>query len=138
MEIDIDHEMGVLDRKVAQAGEQARAQVARVGRISGRASSPDGGIEVEVAPGGLLTGLTLSPAALSADMETLARQITALAERATKRAGSNMHKALAPVLGERGEKHLESLGYVPIDDEDLAEGDFSDPLRHSTRRGDRP
>jgi len=129
VEIDIDHEMAVLDRKVAQAGAQAQAQVARVGRISGRASSPDGGIEVEVAPGGLLTGLTLSPAALSGDMETLARNIVSLAERATRRAGSNMHKALSPVLGERGEKHLESLGYVPVDDEDVAEVDFSDPLK---------
>jgi hypothetical protein len=134
VEIDIDHEMAALDRKVAQADERAQAQVARVGRVTGRAASPDGGIAVEVAPGGLITGLTLSPAAVSGDMETLARNITALADRATRRAGSNMHKALAPVLGERGEKHLESLGYVPVDDEDTAEGDFSDPLKHGGRR----
>lgn len=138
MEIDIDHEMTVLDRKVAQADAQAQAQVARVGRITGRAASPDGGIEVVVAPGGLLTGLTLSPAAVSGDMETLARNVMALADRATRRAGSNMHKALAPVLGERGEKHLESLGYVPVDDEDAVEGDFSDPLKHIGGRGGRP
>jgi hypothetical protein len=130
VKIDIDHELAAVDRKVAQAESQAQAQVARVGRITGRASSPDGGIEVEVAPGGLLTGLTLSPAAVSGDMETLARNITALADRATRRAGSNMHKALAPVLGERGEKHLESLGYVPVDDDDATDGDFSDPLKH--------
>lgn len=130
MEIDIDHETAVVDRKVAEADARAQAQVSRVGRISGSASSPDGGIEVEVAPGGLLTGLTLSPAAVSGDMETLARNIMALADRATRRAGSNMFKALAPVLGERGEKHLESLGYVPVDDEDVAEADFSDPLKH--------
>jgi len=127
--IDIDHEMAVLDRKVAHADEQAQAQVARVGRISGQAASPDGGIEVEVAPGGLLTGLKLSPAAVSGDMETLARNIVSLADRATRRAGSNMYKALSPVLGERGEKHLESLGYVPVDDEDEVEVDFTDPLK---------
>jgi hypothetical protein len=129
VEIDIDHEMAVLDRKVAQTDANAQAQVGRVGRITGKASSPDGGIEVEVAPGGLLTGLTLSPAALDADMETLARNIVSIADRATRRAGSNMHKALAPVLGARGENHLESLGYVPVDDEDAADGDFSDPLK---------
>lgn len=128
MEIDIDHELAALDRKVAQADERAQAQVARVGRVTGKASSPDGGIEVEVAPGGLLTGLKLSPAAVSGDMETLARNITALADRATRRAGSTMYKTLAPVLGERGEKHLESLGYVPVDDDE--EGDFDDPLKH--------
>lgn len=128
MEIDIDHELAALDRKVAQADERAQAQVARVGRVTGKASSPDGGIEVEVAPGGLLTGLKLSPAAVSGDMETLARNITALADRATRRAGSTMYKTLAPVLGERGEKHLESLGYVPVDDDE--DGDFDDPLKH--------
>lgn len=129
MEIDIDHEMAVLDRKVADADAQARAQVTRVGRISGKAASPDGGIEVEVAPGGLVTGLTLSAAAVSGDMETLARNIVSLADRATRRAGGNMYKALSPVLGEQGEKHLESLGYVPVDDEDAAEVDFDDPLK---------
>jgi hypothetical protein len=126
--IDIDHELAVLDRKVAHADEQARAQVARVGRISGHAASPDGGIEVEVAPGGLLTSLKLSPAAMSGDMETLARNIVSLADRATRRAGGNMYKALSPVLGEKGEKHLASLGYVPVDDEE--EVDFTDPLKY--------
>ena len=134
MEIDIDHEMAVLDRKVAHADEQAQAHAGRVGRITGRASSPDGGIEVEVAPGGLLTSLTLSPAAVSGDMETLARNIVSLADRATRRAGNNMYEALSPVLGERGEKHLESLGYVPVDDEEAVEVDFSDPLKHRGSR----
>jgi hypothetical protein len=135
VEIDIDHELAALDRKVAQADERAQVQVARVGRVTGKASSPDGGIEVEVAPGGLLTGLRLSPAAVSGDMETLARNITALADRATRRAGSTMYKTLAPVLGERGGKHLESLGYVPVDDEeDAVDGDFSDPLKHRGSR----
>jgi hypothetical protein len=122
VEIDIDHEMAVLDRKVAQAGERAQAQVARAGRITGKAASPDG-------------GLRLSPAAVSGDMEVLARNITALADRATRRAGSTMYKTLAPVLGERGEKHLESLGYVPVDDEeDAVQVDFSDPLKHRGSR----
>jgi hypothetical protein len=135
VEIDIDHELAVLDRKVAHADEQAQAQVARVGRISGHAASPDGGIEVEVAPGGLLTSLKLSPAAVSGDMETLARNIVSLADRATRRAGSNMYKALSPVLGEQGDKHLESLGYVPVDDDEAVEVDFSDPLKQRGGRG---
>lgn len=132
MEIDIDHEMAVVDRRVRQASDQAAAQVARTGRVSGRASSPDGGIVVEVAPGGLLTDVTLAPSALSADMETLARQITLLADRATRLAGGNMYKALAPVVGD---KHLESLGYVPVEDEEEdADGDFGDPLKQGRRR----
>lgn len=136
MEIDIDHELAAVDRRVRQAGDEAAAQVAGVGRISGRANSPDGGISVEVVPGGLLTDVRLSPGALSVDMETLARQITALADRATQLAGGNMHAALAPVLGERGVKHLESLGYVPVDDEpdSDSDADFADPLKHRGRR----
>lgn len=129
VEIDIDHELAAVDRRVQQASDNAAAQVARFGPISGRATSPDGGISVEVAPGGLLTDVTLSPGALTADMETLARQITVLAERATKLAGGAMHKALAPVVPE---KHLLSLGYEPVEDED--ETDFNDPLKHTPRR----
>lgn len=133
-EIDIDHELAVVDRRVRQAGEHAAAEVARVGRISGRATSPDGTISVEVAPGGLLTDLRLSPAALQVDMETLARRIVSVAERATRLAGGNMHKALSPVVGE---KHLESLGYVPVDDDEAdadPDADFTDPLKHRGRR----
>lgn len=133
-EIDIDHELAVVDRRVQQASAHAAAEVAHVGRISGRATSPDGSISVEVAPGGLLTDLQLSPAALQVDMETLARRITSVAERATRLAGGNMHKALAPVVGD---KHLESLGYVPVEDDEAdtdPDADFSDPLKHKGRR----
>ena len=136
-EIDIDHELAVVDRRVREAGAHAAAEVARAGRISGRATSPDGAISVEVAPGGLLTDLRLSPAALQVDMETLARRITSVAERATRLAGGNMHKALAPVVGEQ---HLESLGYVPVDDEEAdtdPDAAFADPLRHTHERGGR-
>ena len=132
MEIDIAHELAVVDRKVRQAEEQAAAQVARAGPIRGRASTPDGSISVEVAPGGLLTDVALTPAALSVDMATLARRITAVAERATGLAGGAMHKALAGVVGER---HLESLGYVPVEDEpEVDDVDFGDPLKQGRRR----
>jgi len=127
-EIDIDHELAVVDRRVRQAGEQAAAEVARAGRISGRATSPDGTISVEVAPGGLLTDLQLSPAALRLDMDTLARHIVAVTERATRLAGGNMHRALSPVVGEQD---LESLGYVPVDDADAdPDTEFGDPLKY--------
>jgi hypothetical protein len=127
-EIDIDHELAVVDRRVREAGAQAAAEVARAGRISGRATSPDGAISVEVAPGGLLTDLRLSPAARQLDMETLARNIVSVTERATRLAGGNMHRALSPVVGERD---LESLGYVPVDDVDAdPDPDFGDPLKY--------
>ncbi|MGQ0838349.1 YbaB/EbfC family nucleoid-associated protein [Actinokineospora sp.] len=123
MEIDVEHELDTVARKV----EQTRADAARrVGPVTGQAASGDGAVTVVVGPGGLLSEVTLTPAALSAGSDALAAQITALAERATRRAGANMYQALAPVLGPAGEKHLTSLGYEPIeDDEDEA---FDRPL----------
>jgi hypothetical protein len=133
MEIDIEHALTSVDRRVREAEDRAATRVTRAGRISGRAASPDGAIGVEVAPGGLLTDVRLAPSAMAADMETLARQITVLAARATRLAGGNMHKALSGVVGE---KHLESLGYVPAEDEpDVDDGDFGDPLRHRKQVG---
>jgi len=133
VDIDIEHALAGVDRRVRGAEDRAAAQVTRAGRISGRAASPDGAISVEVAPGGLLTDVRLAPSAMAADMETLARQITVLAARATRLAGGNMHKALSGVVGE---KHLESLGYVPAEDEpDVDDGDFADPLRHRKQVG---
>lgn len=135
MEIDINRELAAVDARVRQAEERAGQQLDRVGPIKGRAGTSDGAVNVEVAPGGLLTRVELTPTALSASVEALARQITVLAEKATKRAGDSMHKALAPVLGPTGEKHLASLGYVPIEDEDDdAERQFTDPLRHKRQR----
>ncbi|MBC6448496.1 YbaB/EbfC family nucleoid-associated protein [Actinokineospora xionganensis] len=128
MEIDIDHELDTVVRRVEQTEQRAQ----RIGPVTGQAASGDGAITVEVRPGGLLSEVKLTPAALSSGSDALAAQIMALAERATRRAGANMHAALAPVLGPDGEKHLRSLGYEP-DDEDDDEA-FDTPLGHQQRR----
>lgn len=128
MEIDIDHELDTVVRRVEQTEQRAQ----RIGPVTGQAVSGDGAITVEVRPGGLLSEVKLTPAALSSGSDALAAQIMALAERATRRAGANMHAALAPVLGPEGEKHLTSLGYEP-DDEDEDEA-FDTPLGHQQRR----
>ncbi|CRK59841.1 hypothetical protein [Alloactinosynnema sp. L-07] len=128
MEIDIGHELDAVQRKVEQTEQRAQ----RIGPVTGQAASGDGAVTVEVRPGGLLSSVTLTPAALSSGSEALAAQIMALAERATRRAGAAMHQTLAPVLGPEGEKHLTSLGYEPDDDdEDEA---FDSPLGHRPRR----
>lgn len=128
MEIDIDHELDTVVRRVEQTEQRAQ----RIGPVTGQAVSGDGAITVEVRPGGLLSEVRLTPAALSSGSDALAAQIMALAERATRRAGANMHAALAPVLGPEGEKHLTSLGYEP-DDEDEDEA-FDTPLGHQQQR----
>ncbi|WP_199434243.1 YbaB/EbfC family DNA-binding protein [Qaidamihabitans albus] len=114
-----------VDREVARAGEQAdrtaeraRERFERAGSVAGRAESANGAISVEVAPGGLLTDVRLTHAALRGGSEAVAQQIMELAERATRRAGDRMYGSLSPVLGKDGEKHLARLGYEPLPDDD--------------------
>ncbi|RZS36846.1 YbaB/EbfC DNA-binding family protein [Herbihabitans rhizosphaerae] len=126
MEIDIEREIAALDERMARAGERAEQRVASLGKLSGTASSPDGTITVEVEPGGLLSDLRLSPAALAQGSDSLARNITALVDKATKRAGGALHKALAPTMSPEAVREIESLGYVPYeDDEEDFDPDYS-------------
>ncbi|PRX43612.1 hypothetical protein B0I33_11472 [Prauserella shujinwangii] len=117
-EFDVDQEAGRVREQVDRTAEQARERFARAGSVTGRAESADGAIRVEVAPGGLLTDVRLTSAALRGGSEAVARQIVELADRATRRAGDRMYRALAPVLGPEGETHLTRLGYEPLPDDD--------------------
>ncbi|WP_424189586.1 YbaB/EbfC family DNA-binding protein [Actinokineospora sp. G85] len=133
MEIDIDRELDAVANRVRQTEEQARARV--VGPVTGQAVSGDGGVSVTVRPGGLLAEVALTPGALRMGAEALAAQITALAGTATRRAGATMHATLAPVLGPEGEKHLASLGYQPLDEDEIAQDTVYDsPLGPRERR----
>lgn len=98
-----------------RAGAEAAARFERSGPVVGKASSPDSTIEVQVAPGGLLTGLTIHRSALRHGSSVIADQILELAQRATRRAGDKMYHALAPVLPA---EQLETLGYEAIPDDD--------------------
>nr|WP_285503090.1 YbaB/EbfC family nucleoid-associated protein [Actinokineospora sp. NBRC 105648] len=132
MEIDIEHELDTVAHRVDRADADAAERVRQTGPITGTAASGDGAVTVQVRPGGLLSEVTLTPAALASGSQALAAQIMALAERATRRAGANMHQALAPVLGPGGEKHLASLGYEPLDDDE--DESFDSPLGAQPRR----
>lgn len=96
-----------------RAGAEAEARFARSGPVVGKASNDS--IEVQVAPGGLLTGVTIHRSALRQGSAVLADQILELAQRATRRAGDKMYHALAPVVDK---EQLETLGYEPIPDDD--------------------
>ncbi|GAA1985685.1 YbaB/EbfC family DNA-binding protein [Amycolatopsis minnesotensis] len=118
-EIDFDREVSRMSEQVERAEGATAAQIAKVGKVTGAAEAPDGVIRVEVSPGGLLTRLELSALALRGGSDALAAQIMHLADRATRRAGDRMFKTLSPVVGQGGERHLRSLGYEPLpDDED--------------------
>ncbi|GAA3017928.1 YbaB/EbfC family nucleoid-associated protein [Actinokineospora globicatena] len=131
MEIDIDYELDAVARRVEQTEQRAAARLERVGPVTGQASN--GAVTVEVRPGGQLSQVQLTPAALAGGAEALAAQIMVLAGQATRRAGAAMHQALAPVLGPEGERHLASLGYEPIEDEG-EDPVFDSPLGPPPRR----
>jgi hypothetical protein len=114
-DFDIDLATARVAEQASRAGAEASARVARSGPVVGKASSPDSTIEVQVAPGGLLTGLTIHRSALRHGSTVLADQIFELAQRATRRAGDRMYHALAPVVDAA---QLETLGYAPIPDDD--------------------
>ncbi len=99
--------------QAARAGAEADARFARSGPVVGKAEA--GGVSVEVAPGGLLTGLTVTRAALRGGTESLAAQIVQLSRRAERRAGDRVHSVLSPVLSP---EQLTSLGYVALAEDD--------------------
>jgi hypothetical protein len=114
-EFDMDLAAARVAEQADRAGSEAAARFERSGPVVGKASSGDGAIEVQVAPGGLLTGLTIHRSVLRQGSSVLADQILELAQRATRRAGDKMYHALAPVVDA---SQLETLGYEPIPDDD--------------------
>ncbi|MFJ7218644.1 YbaB/EbfC family DNA-binding protein [Amycolatopsis sp. NPDC098790] len=114
-EFDVDLAASRITEQAERAEADVSARLARSGPVVGKAASADSAIEVQVAPGGLLTGVTIHRSALRHGSTVLADQILELAQRATRRAGDKMYHALAPVVDA---SQLEVLGYEPIPDDD--------------------
>ncbi|MET9266010.1 YbaB/EbfC family DNA-binding protein [Amycolatopsis sp. NPDC004079] len=112
-EFDMDRAVARVMEEASRTGEAAAARFERAGPVVGKAAA--GGVSVEVAPGGLLTGLTLTRAALRSGSEAVASQILELSRRAERRAGDRMHQVLAPVLGAEA---VASLGYAALAEDD--------------------
>ncbi|MEV4056104.1 YbaB/EbfC family DNA-binding protein [Amycolatopsis sp. NPDC049688] len=112
-DFDIDLASARIAEQASRAGAEVSARLARSGPVVGKASS--GGIEVQVAPGGLLTGVTIHRSELRHGSAVLADRIFELAQRATRRAGDRMYHALSSVVDTA---QLETLGYEPIPDDD--------------------
>lgn len=71
------------------------------------------GISVEVAPGGALRTLELSPEALRSGGPALSRTILGLVREAAARANERAKHAVAAELGEVGAETFEALGFGP-------------------------
>ncbi|ATE57287.1 MULTISPECIES: hypothetical protein [Actinosynnema] len=111
-------------RRVADAERAITDQLARTGPLVGRASSPDGAVEVVTAPGGPPLEVRISRAALSMGADGLAAEILRVAERAAAAAGAVAERALAGVAEPGG---LVEAG-IPVadrrDDEDFGDGSY--------------
>lgn len=123
--MDFDAEVSRVSREADRAADEAAERFARVGSLDGVATAPDGTVTVTVSPGGTLNEVKVAPQALRAGPHAVARQIMELADRATRRAGDKMYRALAPVLGRDGDEQLSSLGY-----EQLPEDELEDVIYH--------
>lgn len=124
-EMDFDREVARVADQAGRAAEQAQERFARAGSVAATASAPDGAVTVTVNPGGRLTRMSISQAALRGGADAVAQQVMQLAATATRRSGDKMFRALAPVLGPEGEGQLLSLGYEPLPDDELDEDDMS-------------
>ncbi|KAA9148163.1 YbaB/EbfC family DNA-binding protein [Amycolatopsis acidicola] len=69
------------------------------------------GVSVEVAPGGALRSLELSPEALRSGGAALSRTILGLVKEAAARANERAKHAVATELGEVAEETFEALGF---------------------------
>jgi hypothetical protein len=112
-DFDIEPASARIAEQASHAGREVSARLARSGPVVGKAAAD--GIEVQVAPGGLLTGVTIHRSALRHGSAVIADRIFELAQRATRRAGDRMYHALAPVVDA---SQLETLGYEAIPDDD--------------------
>ncbi|EOD67420.1 hypothetical protein [Amycolatopsis vancoresmycina] len=119
-DFDVELASSRIAEQAARAGEEVSARLARSGPVVGKASA--GGIEVQVAPGGLLTGVTIHRSELRHGSAVLADRIFELAQRATRRAGDRMYHALSSAVDA---SQLETLGYEPIPDDDPDAETFS-------------
>ncbi len=112
-EFDVELASARIAEQASRAGAEVSARLERSGPVVGKASS--GGIEVQVAPGGLLTGLSIHRSELRHGSAVLADRIFELAQRATRRAGDRMYHVLSSAVDR---EQLETLGYEPIPDDD--------------------
>lgn len=99
--------------RAAAAAERSSSRIAATGPLTGRARSADGSITVEVSPGGVLTDVRLTPAALRWGSAAIAREVVALAARATRQASGRVHAAVSGVLNPATTRALGELGVAP-------------------------
>jgi DNA-binding protein YbaB len=120
-----DHELERLGRSVADTGER----VARIGPVTGTATSGDNAITVEVSPGGMLRSVDIKHAVLGRRADDVAAEVMRLAAQATRTANARMHSSLRSVISPSASRNLEDLGMPAGERPQEPDGDFGGVLQ---------
>ncbi|MBP2478301.1 DNA-binding protein YbaB [Crossiella equi] len=99
---------------------QANAISGELAQLSGRASTPDGKISVEVGVNGMLKDIQIHPSLLDASLRNLGSLLVQLAQQAQSSAGRQLEEVVAPVFGEASQTMAMLRGYAPPPVEDEA------------------
>ena len=96
----MDGRQWLVDHPERLAGLRARAErvQAELAAVRGTATSPDGAVEVAVAPGGALVGLQLGPRADGLSRTQLATLVVATAAAAARDAAGRVEEITMPLL----------------------------------------
>ncbi|GAB3435062.1 YbaB/EbfC family nucleoid-associated protein [Actinophytocola sediminis] len=87
-------------RRVGEIQQRAEETQAQLKTLRARVSSPDRGVSVELAPGGRLERLTISPEAMRHGPEQLAASITETVRAAHAAVAEQMQETLQPLIGD--------------------------------------
>lgn len=87
-------------RRVAEIQQRAEQVQTDIKSMRARASSPDGTVSVVLAPGGRLESLDLTPKALEAGHQRLAKIIADTVRAAHDDAATQTQEALRPLVGD--------------------------------------
>lgn len=111
---------------VARMERENRARLAQVEavsgelqQLSGRASTPDGKISVEVHVNGTLKDVQIHPSLVDASLRNLGQLLVQLAQQAQAQAGRQLEEVVTPLFGDATQTMAMLRGYLPpAEDED--------------------
>ncbi|MBB4677691.1 YbaB/EbfC family nucleoid-associated protein [Crossiella cryophila] len=90
-------------------------------QLSGRASTPDGKISVEVHVNGSLKDVQIHPSLVDASLRNLGQLLVQLAQQAQAQAGRQLEEVVTPLFGDATQTMAMLRGYLPpAEDEDTA------------------
>lgn len=87
-------------RRVGEIQQRAEATQAELKTLRARATSPDRGVSVELAPGGRLERLTITPEAMRHGPDQLAAMISETIRSAHAAVAEQMQQTLQPLIGD--------------------------------------